>query len=388
VLLIAGAAVVVFGAAALGAWLLGGEGKTRSPAVRGPAVLPPVQRPGKIPAQELRRYPPIALVLAGRNRASSTASGDLYTVGADGSGLRRLDAWTDYNTATNGQVYGTYEAHWSPDRRLIALDLSVWESDPYGQLAVLSPSSGRIRKLSRVSDVGNVAWSGRGELVYTYFDEVRVVSPHTGRTRQIWKPGRDLINAFGHGGADWAPDGNRVALETHRGLAAVPVAGRNVRWLTHTDRDSDPRWSPSGRAVAFVRRPRCYGEFECKAPSNVSLVTPDGSSRRRLTERVNAASLIWSPDGGSILITEESPDGLSEGKIAVVGADGRGLRRLASDASALAWSPDGTKVLYSHSRGLWLMDADGGRPTRLLPIGHGRGLVLLTADWGAKARSS
>jgi Tol biopolymer transport system component len=387
VVLIAGAAAVVLAAAALGAWFLtngGGEGKTGPPAARRQPALPPVRRPGKIRAQELRRYPPIALVLADRNRADTTASGDLYTVHADGSGLRRLKAWTDYSTAPDGHVYGTYEARWSPDRRLIALDLSVWTGDPNGQVAVVSPSSRRLRTLSQFSDVGNLAWSSRGELAYTYVGEVRVVSPHTARTRQIWKPGRALINAFGQGEADWAPDGKRLVLETGRGLVAVPVAGHKVTWLTHTRRDSDPRWSPNGQGVAFVRHPRCNEEFGCKAPSNVYLVTRDGSSRRRLTEHAKAVSLIWSPDDRSILISEESPDGLSEGKINVVGADGRHLRRLASNASALAWSPDGTKILYSHSRGLWLMDADGGRPTRLLPIGHGRGLVLVTADWGAK----
>ena len=385
--LIVGAAVAVVGAAALGAWLLTEDGREGNPRSR-QVVLPPVRRPGKIRAQELRSYPRIALVLADRNRASSTASGDLYTVHADGSRLRRLEAWTDYNTAPDGHVYGTYDARWSPDRRLIALDLSVWEGDPYGQVAVVFPSSRRLQKLSRVSDAGNLAWSGRGELVYTYLGEVRVVSPHTGRTRLIWKPGREVINAFARGGADWAPDGKRLVLETDRGLAAVPVAGRKVTWLTHTRRDRYARWSPSGQGVAFVRDPRCYGEFECKAPSNVYLVRPDGSSRHRLTEHAKAASLIWSPDGGSILITEASPDGLSEGKIAVVSADGRHLRRLAPNASALAWSPDGTKILYSHNRGLWLMDADGGRPTRLLQIGHGRGLTLVTADWWAKPRSS
>ena len=388
--LIAGVAVAVGAAAAIGAWFLtngGGDDKSRPRDAGRPVVLPPVRRPGKIRAQELRRYPPIALVLADRNRASTTASGDLYTVHADGSGLQRLKAWTDYNTAPDGHVYGTYEARWSPDRRLIALDLSVWAGDPYGQVAVVSPSSRRLRTLSQFSDVGNLAWSSRGELAYTYVGEVRVVSPHTRRSGQIWKPGRDLINAMGQGGADWAPDGKRLVLETNRGLAAVTHAG-NVTWLTHTGRDSHPRWSPDGQVVAFVRHPHCYGEFECKAPSNVYLVTRDGSSRRRLTEHSKTASVIWSPDGGSILITEESPDGLSEGKINVVGADGRHLRRLASNASALAWSPDGTKILYSHSRGLWLMDADGGRPTRLLPIGHGRGLVLVRADWGAKPRSS
>jgi Tol biopolymer transport system component len=112
-------------------------------------------------------------------------------------------------------------------------------------------------------------------------------------------------------------------------------------------------------------------------------VTPDGSSLRRLTEHSNANSLFWSPNGKSILFTADSPNDLSEGNIAVVGADGRDLRRLASNARALGWSPDGKKVLYSHRDGLWLMDADGGRPTRLAMAGPGHELTIITADWGS-----
>src|SRR6188472_481980 len=94
-------ATVVLVVGALGAWVLKdalNEGKNGSNGGR-QVALPRVHRTGKISSQELRRYPSIALVLADRNRASSTASGDLYIVHADGSGLHRLKGWTSYQTA-------------------------------------------------------------------------------------------------------------------------------------------------------------------------------------------------------------------------------------------------------------------------------------------------
>jgi hypothetical protein len=379
-------ATVVLVVAALGAWSFKegrNEGKNGSRDGGRQVALPPVHRAGNISAQELRRYPSIVLVVADRNRASSTASGDLYIVHADGSGLRRLKGWTSYQTAPDGRVYGTYAARWSPDRRLIALDLSVWFGDPYGQVAVVAPSGRQVRTLSESSDVGNLSWSRQGALGYTYGGELRVVSPRAHRTELIWNPGQDVIGGMGQGDVDWSPDGRRLVVKTSKGIATVSPAGRKVAWLTHTQRDGAPGWAPNGRAIAFVRSPRCFDEYECKAPSNVYVVTPDGSSLRRLTEHSNANSLFWSPNGRSILFTADSPNDLSEGNIAVVGADGRDLRRLASNARALGWSPDGKKVLYSHRDGLWLMDADGGRPTRLAMTGPGHELTIITADWGS-----
>ena len=379
VALIAGVAVVLLGAAA-GAWLLTNR-DGGSQAAHRQLVLSPAHRPGRIRAQELRKYPPLALVLADSIRASTTASGDLYIVNADGSGLRRVKAWPSYGDVPVGGAYGIYDARWSPDRRLIALDLGVYVADPGGQVALVSPSGRHLRRLSEANDAGNLGWSRQGALAYTSEGALWVVSTQTGRARRIRNAG-PRGSVIGRGEADWAPDGKRLVLETEKGLFSVTLAGAR-RALTHTGRDVGPRWSPNGRAVAFVRVPTCYGEFECKGLSNLYAARADGSDRRRLTEHVKATELFWSPDGRSILFNQASPDGISEGKIAVVGADGRRLRTLARNGRALAWSPDGTKVLYAHRRGLWLMDADGGRPTRLLVIGHGRrGLTLVAADWG------
>lgn len=383
VVTVALAVVVLLAGTALATWFLtnsDGDRKANSRRAGIQVALPPVHRPGHINARELRRYPPIALVMADRKRAIGNASGDLYTVRADESELHRLKAWTNFQGGENGHVYGTYDARWSPDRRLIALDLSVWFDDPYGQVAVVAPSGRQLHTLSEASDVGNLTWSRRGVLGYTYGGELRVVSPRSGRTVLVWRPGQEMINGLGQDEVDWSLDGRRLVVGTSKGVAVVRPAPRKVAWLTHTARDEEPQWSPSGQKIAFIRWPQC-NDSECKDPSNLYAVKPDGSGLQRLTERAHAVSLFWSPNGRSILFTEESPGDVSVNDIAVIGADGRGLRRLASNASALGWSPDGKKVLYTRRNGLWLMDADGGRPTRLPMTGPGHDLTIITADW-------
>ncbi len=180
------AAVVVLAGAGLGIWWVWTRG------------------PDSISAEELREYPPIVFVWAEGNRAETTGSGDLYVARADGTRVRRVKAWTTHQGRPDGHVYGTYDASWSPDRRLIALTLSVWYGDPFAQVAVVSPNGHRLRKLSDAFLVGDVTWSPRGALLYSYDGDLRVVSPRTGHTRRIWRPRNGVIDErFSVLTADW-----------------------------------------------------------------------------------------------------------------------------------------------------------------------------------------
>src|SRR6266540_2182867 len=86
----------------------------------------------------------------------------------------------------------------------IALTLSVWYGDPFAQVAVVSPNGHRLRKLSDAFLVGDVTWSPRGALLYSYDGDLRVVSPRTGHTRRIWRPRNGVIDErFSVLTADW-----------------------------------------------------------------------------------------------------------------------------------------------------------------------------------------
>jgi dipeptidyl aminopeptidase/acylaminoacyl peptidase len=67
------------------------------------------------------------------------------------------------------------------------------------------------------------------------------------------------------------------------------------RRLTAGDKDSEPRWSPDGRFIAFTAKRKDDAEAQ------IYLIAPDGGEARRLTRApCGAAALKWFPDGKRI----------------------------------------------------------------------------------------
>lgn len=110
-----------------------------------------------------------------------------------------------------------------------------------------------------------------------------------------------------------SPDGSRIAFtlvsvdqeadeyRTHLWLVDVPVgeaAPEAPRQLTFGGRDSQPRWSPDGRTLAFVRK--AAGEDDAQ----IHLLPLQGGEPRKLTTlKSGASSPAWSPDGARIVFT-------------------------------------------------------------------------------------
>jgi len=110
-----------------------------------------------------------------------------------------------------------------------------------------------------------------------------------------------------------SPDGSRIAFtlvsvdqeadeyRTHLWLVDVPVgeaAPEAPRQVTFGGRDSQPRWSPDGRTLAFVRK--AAGEDDAQ----IHLLPLQGGEPRKLTTlKSGASSPAWSPDGARIVFT-------------------------------------------------------------------------------------
>ena len=81
-------------------------------------------------------------------------------------------------------------------------------------------------------------------------------------------------------------------------------AGAKPRRLTGGDKDSDPKWSPDGRWLAFTAKRKDDDEPQ------VYLIAPDGGEAKRLTKVANGcAALKWFKDGKRIaFISSVWPD--------------------------------------------------------------------------------
>jgi dipeptidyl aminopeptidase/acylaminoacyl peptidase len=107
-----------------------------------------------------------------------------------------------------------------------------------------------------------------------------------------------------------SPDGNRLAMVVSE--PASPSGQRRNIWIyrfeDHSLRpftssvksDSHPRWSPDGRALAFLSNR--------EGPSQVFLIPLDGGEARPLTEsKTGITSFEWAPDGQRIVLETTAP---------------------------------------------------------------------------------
>src|SRR6476646_1554887 len=87
-------------------------------------------------------------------------------------------------------------------------------------------------------------------------------------------------------------DANRNATN----LWMAPVAGGDAIQLTRTGKDSSPKWSPDGKAIAFLS--------VRSGDSQVYVLSMEGGEAHPLTKLSTGADIVkWSPDGKTILFT-------------------------------------------------------------------------------------
>ncbi|MEO8910577.1 MAG: S9 family peptidase [Gemmatimonadaceae bacterium] len=127
----------------------------------------------------------------------------------------------------------------------------------------------------------------------------------------------DLFSFVWAGDPRISPNGSQVAFvrvnvnqdkdRYETTIYVVPTdASTAPRPLTSGKSDRAPRWSPDGRQLAFVRTP---DPIDGKSqPAQIYLIAMDGGEARALTHVANgAATPLWSPDGRTIAFTSAPP---------------------------------------------------------------------------------
>jgi dipeptidyl aminopeptidase/acylaminoacyl peptidase len=241
--------------------------------------------------------------LAFESKRGKDEASQLYVLPMSGGEARRL---TELPT-------GAGHARWFADGRSLAFISQVWPD-----LESWEDQAERLKE-QKDSKVSAKTWD-RAPVRHwdTWLDErephVYRIPLQGGEVQAITRgSGRFLPRATAaRGHYDLSPDGETLVfvadsddsgVRPNLDLYRVPVAGGEAVNLTPDNpaSDSSPRFSPDGRSIAYAQQ-AIVGFYADRA--RLSLMRPDGSGRRVLTEAVDRSfsSFEWT-DGGRSLIS-------------------------------------------------------------------------------------
>jgi TolB protein len=233
---------------------------------------------------------------------------DIWVIGADGSGARRL---------THGPLWDGY-AQFSPIGDRIAFVRMVDGTDAG-------------------SPPGLYVMNADGTDVHAVIE----LHPHSS------------ITFF-----SWSPDGRRFAFTSYgagdkpEGVFTIDADGTDRRQIFDGS-GGTVLWSPDGSRLLFDSR------------LGVSVTNADGSDLRTLIageQMLTYESFRWSPDGSQILSVRPNEQARSD-ELWVMDADGSDDRRVAENLTwregGATWSPDGTQIAFNRDGDIWVVALDG-----------------------------
>lgn len=125
--------------------------------------------------------------------------------------------------------------------------------------------------------------------------------------------------------------------------SSLPLQARDIFALESA---ADPRISPDGETVAYVRRSNDIATDQ--TATRIWLIDREGSHHRPLSDdTVGNNTPRWSPDGKSLAYLQADGESVSIRVRAMDGDSDVEIARIRGGASGLAWSPDSQRLAYA-----------------------------------------
>ena len=214
-----------------------------------------------------------------------------------------------------------------------------------GDIFSVNADGTRLRRLTRsAADEDSPSWSPDGKsIVYVVGRSLYRIASNGAKTRLVWTADTRFESRLYN--PSWSPNGRRIAfsaaLASQFNVWTYELNGRLTQITTRFG--GHPSWSPTGRQLAYA------GLNGGK--SSVFVIGADGSGDHDVSNAdVADESPVWSPNGKWIAFRSLNADWRTHevDSLNIIRTDGSARRTLASGGAIFpaAWSPTSDAILF------------------------------------------